>query len=69
MVNIIVTINPGADINNVRALIIDVGAYVIRINPNLFNIYANATKEQILQINNIVGVRRIYYDEPAEIAW
>ena len=69
MVNIIVTINPGADINNVRALIIDVGAFVIRINPNLFNIYANATKEQILQINNIVGVRRIYYDEPAEIAW
>ena len=69
MVNIIVTINPGVDINNVRALMIEVGAYVIRINPNLFNIYANATKEQILQINNIVGVRRIYYDEPAEIAW
>ena len=69
MVNIIVTINPGADINNVRVLMIDVGAYVIRINPNLFNIYADATKEQILQINNIVGVRRIYYDEPAEIAW
>lgn len=69
MVNIIVTINPGANINNIRALMIDVGAFVIRINPNLFNIYANATKEQILQINNIVGVRRIYYDEPAEIAW